>query len=289
MLRRRSILALAALLACLGGTAPARADEAPTVTGVGWWTRSPAAGAPPTGGLTVGMAPDGPVSVAAVRLQAAGATTLELEIGEVGGLLPEAASILVCAGADDWVPVQGGSMADAPSPDCSTSVPLSRDDQGRWNVDLRPLVRDREAPVSLVLVPAGSGTVPGLNLAWEVQFAPPVLRGDGPPAAPPPPVEDAPVSEAAKAGPFAALETTPMGAVPPVFSAPVASDALAVPAPVIAGVPTPIAVTPEPGTRWTLLLPLALVAALLGALGGGLRWALLQGPLAGAMATLRRA
>src|SRR5690349_16301153 len=59
-----------ALTSTLGGFTPANA--AVPVSQVGWWTRSPSPPTVPEGGLTVGVAPDGNLSVAAIGLETAG-------------------------------------------------------------------------------------------------------------------------------------------------------------------------------------------------------------------------
>jgi hypothetical protein len=251
---------------------------------IGWWTRSPVQSAP-DGGFAVGTAPDGPTSVAAVRLDLGetGVTAASLSAREAGGTLQALAGLRVCFAATPWTAADGGPLADAPAADCSNqAVRLTRADNGAWTADVTPFTNGRTGLIALAVVPEpDASAVPGLPSTYDVQFDTPTLAAAAapptPPAAPPPPLALAPAPAEEVAGFFAPLAPpdTPPITDPPALLAgvPRTDDAFAV-AP---------ALPPEPGEpspwRVGVLLPVFLVAALIGATAGLARWSVVSGPI----------
>lgn len=180
MTKTRSAFALGALLVVLiGSTAPA--DAAVPVSTVGWWTRSPSATAP-DGGIAVGEAPDGNLSVAAIRIgTGGGATDVKLTLTESGGEAQEAASLQVCTTADSWNSAAGDDIGLAPRPECpSEPVLLTRDSAGIWTADVNSLVAGKTGDVALMIVPGPApAAVPGVAAAsaFQVAFTPPTVDG----------------------------------------------------------------------------------------------------------------
>lgn len=172
-LRLGTLTAFAASFVLAFLPSPAGADAA--VVAVGWWTRSPAASAP-EGGMTVGGAPDGPTSVAAVRLDlGAGVSSVTVTALEAGGL-PDAATVRVCAASDAWSAADGGALEDAPEINCTVAVAFGRGDDGQWSADVTALVADRAGTVSLGFVAGGTGGDNPLTVApFEVQFERPAV------------------------------------------------------------------------------------------------------------------
>jgi hypothetical protein len=181
MTKRWFALGLSVLLVVLvGGSTPAQA--AVPVSAVGWWTRSPSPAAPPDGGIAVGEAPDGNLSVAAIRISTGGgASGAKLTLAESGGQGQEAASLQVCTTADGWNSAAGDDIGLAPRPDCPTEpVLLARDAAGSWTADLSTLVAGKTGEVSLMIVPGPPpAAVPGVAAAgaFQVAFNPPTVDG----------------------------------------------------------------------------------------------------------------
>ena len=181
MTKRWSALGLGVLLVVLiGGSAPP-AHAAVPVSQVGWWTRSPSPEAPPDGGIAVGEAPDGNLSVAAIRISTGGgASGAKLTLAESGGQGQEAASLQVCTTEDGWNSAAGDPIDVAPRPTCPTDpVLLARDANGSWTADLTTLVTGKTGDVSLMIVPGPSpAPVPGVAAgAFQVAFTPPTVDG----------------------------------------------------------------------------------------------------------------
>lgn len=149
------------------------ADADPTITAVGWWTRSPLAGAP-EGGIAVSSAPDGPVTVAAVSLDLGegGVTAAALEAVEVGGVAQSLATAMVCATPPGWAPAAGAPLEQAPHPACEAgSVPFTRNEaSSTWRADLGALLLGKTGAVAVMVVPA-----PGGAPLYEVRLARPTL------------------------------------------------------------------------------------------------------------------
>ena len=164
---KRRILATAALAAVLGLAAVAPAEAA--VSGVGWWTRNPAASAP-EGGLQVANAPDGVISYGAVRVSedgddiASGVLTLQ----ETEGLNAAGAALQACPAAGTWDSGKG-TLADGPKADCQAgSVALTRNDAGQWSADVTSVLTGT-SPAVAVVPATGAGV-------FQVTFSAPKLE-----------------------------------------------------------------------------------------------------------------
>lgn len=147
---------------------------------VGWWTRSPAASAP-DGGIAVSNAPDGPVSVAAIRMDLGdGVQSATLTLPQTGGATPNGAQLVVCVTDSPWTAVSSGAIADAPATTCdgtSSAVQLSGTN---WTADVGSLVAGRSGLVAFAVVPTT-----GSSGVWELQFGPPAVQATATPAARP--------------------------------------------------------------------------------------------------------
>lgn len=179
--RRWSLLAAlgVVLTSSVGGFTPANA--AVPVTQTGWWTRSPAPPTVPDGGLAVGVAPDGNVSVGAIKLDTAGgATSAKVTLKESDGQGQQAASLQVCTTNDEWNGAKGDDLATAPRATCPEKpVLLTRNDDGTWTADVASLIASQSGEVSIMIVPAPSAApVPGVQTgAFQVSFDKPVVDG----------------------------------------------------------------------------------------------------------------
>ncbi len=183
--RRSSTGLLAASLvlpiaAMLSDAPPAAAAE--PVVEVGWWTRSPSQSAP-EGGFAVAAGPDGPATVAAIRVTSSGLSSVSVVAVETGGLNQGLAAVQACTTTVTWAPTAAGELAEAPEADCEAgSVDFTRDAGAmRWAGDLTPLIRD--GALSVVLVPGeASGAA---VIGFDVQFAvPQVAATSGEPETP---------------------------------------------------------------------------------------------------------
>lgn len=189
-MRRAASALLLAIAFVVASAQPARADV--PVTRTGWWTRSPSPPTVPEGGLAVGAAPDGDMTVGAVLLDAgAGVSGAQLRLVETGGAAPLAA-IRVCPTTSTWSAAAGGPLTDAPPSDAcgASSVAMARAAEGTWTADVQPLVDGRTGAIGLIVKPAAGSAV------FQVSFAPPTVRGSvaQPPSAGEPSPEPAPAS-----------------------------------------------------------------------------------------------
>lgn len=133
--------------------------------GVGWWTRSAAASAPP-GGIAVGNSIDGPTSVAAVLVDLGdGASSATLSLNQSGGAAPAGANIEACI-IGSFTPAEGAPIEEAPATACEgASVPVAVGADGAtWTADLADLVGDSRGTVGVAVVPAPGGSL------FELQF-----------------------------------------------------------------------------------------------------------------------
>lgn len=284
-LGRLALVLLGSVVACLSTSAAGAGTTAgPAAVEVGWWTRLPTESAP-AGGFAVGSAPDGPTSVAAVRLDLeSGVRSATLDVSEAGGTLQGLAALRVCVTTTPWRAAAGGPMTDAPTADCGGhAVSLVSRGSGAWQADVSTLTTGRTGVVSLMVLPDPDQGVPGV---YDVQFRAPrltaaVAPGSAPVAEPAPldlepaPAEFAPPPPAAFFAPLAPSDTAP-----PVIGGPT-------PSPPPAAAPLDVAVAPAPARRdrgpsrwrWQLWLQLVALAAAVGAAAGGLRWSTASGPL----------
>ncbi len=181
-MRRVVVAGAVAVVSLLIGWSPATSQEsAATITEVGWWTSNQASNAP-QGGVAVSAGPAGTISLAALRvsvnvdsLDSAG-----LSLKEAGGIQQSGAQLQVCTTPNAWTAGPKQALDKAPKPECDRAkAPLSRQADGTWTADVRLLLSDAATPaktVSLMIVPAGAGSVP---VGFEVQFAPPSLSASG--------------------------------------------------------------------------------------------------------------
>ena len=180
-----AVVPMAAALFALGGGVAARA--AIPVTKVGWWTKSPSPAGPPQGGIEVGAAPDGNLSVAALEIDAGGgASGAKLTLTESGGQAQQAATLQACPTSDSWASATGGALTDAPRAQCPTTpYALTRDSSGNWTIDLTPLLAGKTGPTSVMIVPGPPpAALPGgaQPAAFQVAFNPPTVDGTTLPA-----------------------------------------------------------------------------------------------------------
>lgn len=256
------------------------AQVAASITETGWWSRNPAATAP-AGGFQVASAPDGPVSVTALRVQV-DATSLRSallilsESNQVG-----TATLQVCPTTAAWSAAAPGPITAAPAPECGSAVALQRNEVQRvWTADVAAVLGGGAGQKSLVVVP-GPSALP-VPVPFQVDFAGAALQADG--DVPPP-------SGATGDGAFGGgiADTTPFATdfsaptdlgVAPSFSAPaietptaaipsVSETATAAPAQVPGRFPTRgdigIPVAGGPKKPWGRLPLLILAAAAVGA------------------------
>lgn len=254
------------LAASVSGSGAATADA--QIVEVGWW-RSVAGSQPPEGGVAVGGNATGPTAVAAIRVSVSGGAplTADLTLLEAGNIAGDTAGLVLCPTADEWTPEAGGSLDQAPTPDCdSGSVPLNRDESGAWTAEVASLLTGETA--SLMIVPAASeeaadplaGAAP-----YEVSFEPPTLEATSPT------VESSESSEdSSSSGSFGTSPSTDQR--PPFAPIPIDRGETAFAAPPLTGAAT----TPPPATDQVSISPTSPVPTRAvfddGGGGGGRRW-----------------
>lgn len=173
-MRRVLVVAAVAVVLLLSVPTASAAKRGP----VGWWTRSPAASAP-DGGITVGNAPDGPVSVAAIEVDLEdGVSSAKISFAQTGGAAPTAAQLVACIISGGFGSVQGGPIEEAPATTCSsTQAAVTSADGVTWTVDITDLVGDRAGSVGVAIVPATGATG-----VWDLQFDKPALQATAAPS-----------------------------------------------------------------------------------------------------------
>jgi hypothetical protein len=191
---RRAFIAIAGAAVLFGYAPAASAQDAASVTAVGWWTQRPGASALPDGGFEIAGAPSGPISEAALRVEVRSAqiSFALLELTESSQVFGSVAGINACPTTDSWKPANPGAWGDAPTPRCeSVEVPLSRSDTGLWTGDVSRLLRVGTVSIVLVGVPATSDGAP---IAFQTVFAGARLTASAPttPTAPPPETSEPP-------------------------------------------------------------------------------------------------
>lgn len=276
------------LAASVSGSGAAIADA--RIVDVGWW-RSVGTSEPPEGGVAVGGNATGPTAVAAIRVSVPGEAplTAELTLLEAGNIAGDTAGLVLCPTTEEWTPAAGGSLDEAPTPDCERGeVPLERDESGAWTAEVAALLTGETT--SLMIVPAASeeeadplaGAAP-----YEVSFEPPTLVATAPPVEPSESVEEP--STGGSSGPSPSSDPRPPFAPIPIdrgetaFAAP-PTDAPAVPPPATDQVavapvsPVPTRTLSDPGggdgRSWGQAVAYVLVAAALGGAAGVGRWQL---------------
>ncbi|MBV8692621.1 MAG: hypothetical protein JOY57_13235, partial [Actinobacteria bacterium] len=163
-MRRRATLVWSAGVALVAAMlllpAAARAQTAAEVTDTGWWTQNPAPNAPP-GGFEVAEGPQGPLSVAAMHIRV-DATTLTQGVLTISESQVVGTPVLqVCPTATAWTPASGGAYSSAPTPDCKTSIPMTRNASAATDAaDIRKLVGSGPTTLSLMIVPLPDPSLP---------------------------------------------------------------------------------------------------------------------------------
>lgn len=222
--------ACACALACLlvvGATAGSASADVP-VSQVGWWTRALSPPTVPEGGIGVGAAPDGDLTVGAVLLDAGdGASGVGLRLVETGGQGQALASLVVCPTTTSWSAAAGGPMAEAPPADqCeATSAPMTRAADGTWTADVA-FANGQSGPVALLVKPA-----PGA-VAFQLSFAPPTVTGT---VSTPSPGGGAAEEPASRPATSPRPSSTPSFVQPPSSPATAAVPVSVVAAPMVAG------------------------------------------------------
>src|SRR4051812_22219370 len=172
----RRTIGVAVLAAAVVALAPTAAHADVPVTQVGWWTRAPSPPTVPEGGIAVGAAPDGDLTIGALVIDAGegGATGTELRLVETGGQGQQVAGLQVCPTSTTWSAAKGEPMTDAPKDDCkSATVAMKRAEDGAtWTAEVQKLVEGKTDTVGLIVKPA-SGSV-----AFQISFAPPSVAGE---------------------------------------------------------------------------------------------------------------
>lgn len=295
--------------------APAAHASVP-ISKVGWWTRSPSPAGPPAGGIEVGSAPDGNLSVAAIELDTGGgASGATLTLVESGGQAQQAASLQACPTSDQWNQANGDNLNLAPRAQCpATPYSLTRDSSGNWTIDLTPLLAGRTGPVGVMIVPGPApapsptplpgGAQPG---AFQVAFAPPTVAGTVAPGSDTsssgstsggsdqspsvvttfPAPSSTPDFSVANSPAFSSVGVTPSAVLPPAAAAPapaVAPAAAPTATPSAAGggqaiFPTRPTGSHKKGTSFLVVLAWLLLSGIVGAAAGGWRWAKSSGRL----------
>lgn len=170
--RLRPLAAVAAFLVSgLGmflwpGSADAGEAVEVTVLRTGWWSARPGATETGEGGFEVSTGPDGTVQgIAAfeIDIPVEQVDTADIVLSE-SAALAEFGSLKLCTTADTWDPADPGALGDAPKPDCTVAVSLTRTlDSMTWLGNITPLVADG-GTTTLMVVP---------------EYAPPIPIGTG--------------------------------------------------------------------------------------------------------------
>ena len=180
---RRAVLGSAfvvwLVVTVLAGTGQAQ-EAAASVMEVGWWSRQPGATAP-EGGFSVTDAPDGAVSVAALKIdvRAQRVTKASLVLGEgdgTGGA--EIAAMQACPSPSDWQAASPGALSAAPKADCSKGVDLKRAGT-LWQGDVTSLL-STSGVLSVSIVPkAGASAGLPVKAVWNVTISSISLESEG--------------------------------------------------------------------------------------------------------------
>jgi len=204
--------------------APASRADAPSQQG--WWNKlrqggipAPAPPGAPADGLYVGADPTGPLALAALRFTAAVPGTLTLTIAP--NQTAPATAVSVAPATKDWLSVQNGDWAAAPTYDAAKAVAGKPSPDGTtitWTIPAT--FPTRSGVLDVVLVEQGPGPAttafvrPGAN-AYTAQVAP------APEEPVPVPAPEVPSTDA-----FAPLPTAPAASLPvPDLATPVTAPA----------------------------------------------------------------
>ncbi len=148
MSRRTVSIPIAAIICGLAmflwtGSADAGEPVDVTVVRTGWWSERPGTTPAGEGAFEVSTGPDGTVQgIAAFEVQiAAGQVDNAQMVLAESAALAEFSALKLCTTADDWEPADPGALDDAPAPDCTVSVNLTRTlDSQTWLGSITPLV-----------------------------------------------------------------------------------------------------------------------------------------------------
>lgn len=167
-MRTRTALVGGAALALLIAAPAAHAHNGDHATAVGWWTSQPGASEAAENGFEVAAFAGEPVSIAALRFTVAGSpTSATLTVAEAdGATVTPATALQACSTADPWEPEDPGAMGDAPKPDCTNGVDLTRDEAAKtWTGDVGALLAGGSLMIVPGEAPAGGAPIdPGFRL-----------------------------------------------------------------------------------------------------------------------------
>lgn len=281
-LSRVSWLLVTTVLCLDIGTAGVAHAEPPALQG--WWTiTGPEAHPPdvPADGLAVQGAAASPTAVAALSYPVpdrALAVTLTVTVAPQSGSVPNSTISACPLVAADFVPVQGGALAEAPAWDCAAPVTGTPGVTGAtYTFAVAPLVRNGRLAVALL----------GGSVADRVVFSRPgsssldVTTSHLPPAAPEPEAPAPTIAPGPMEPPAVALQPAlpPLTPAPPGFPQPptphMTPPVLATPAPLAAGVARAAAVSVL-STSTTGQFVMALILLALAAIGAAQRGKLLR-------------
>lgn len=275
MKRLKALVALAVLVGFVG-LWTAFAQSVPGLTAVGqvaWWTKRPAA--QPTenpANFEVAAGVQGEESIAALRVLIRGdVTKATLVLGEADAPFKDVApgKLRACTTAEPWLVVDGGPYADAPTPDCSAAVELTRTadaaGNGSWAGDVTNFLAGARSEVTLMVLPSPDPAAV-LPSTYYIKAAARVDAEGTPDVKPTTPTTSvAPVDVAPTAPPRV---STPTGSItqatvaaPPTSIAPVAAPPAEPPRRF--AVATPSKTPPKPWGKLFLLVPLAAIGAAL--------------------------
>ena len=274
---RRALAVLAIGAACALGFAPS-AHAAVPVTQVGWWTRSPVPPTVPEGGVAVGAAPDGALTVSAVKIDAGdGASGTSLRLVETGGQGQQAAGVQVCPTDTSWSAATGDALDKAPKDACaSASVAMTRGADGTWTADVQKLVDGKTGDVALIVLPAAG------SVAFQIEYAPPIVDGSVSEASSDESTTDfssvgstaTETSPSSDSSSFTAPETVtpaPVVAPPTTVAAPTTVATIASTPDYAAGIPARTSSEERGVTKATVLI-WYVVAAVFGTMVAGISW-----------------
>ncbi|WP_436792513.1 hypothetical protein [Actinospongicola halichondriae] len=187
---RRGVAVAAAILtvglAMVAWTGSADAGESVEVTVLrtGWWSGRAGSAPAGEGGFEVSTGPDGAVQgIAAFEVDIPAAV-----VDDAGIVLTEAAALAefgalkLCTTAEDWEAADPGGLDEAPEPDCTVSVNLTRTlDSRTWLGTITPLAAEGGTTTIMVVpeytppTPLGTGMfvrIDGIELTAEGSTTP---------------------------------------------------------------------------------------------------------------------
>jgi hypothetical protein len=154
---------------------------------VGWWSKRP--GAMPTKtdtGFEVGSSGvDGTDSVAAFRILINGdiksATLVLTEESDTASIGISTPKLQLCPTSTPWLKVNDGKYDDAPKPDCSSPIAMTRDaTKLTWSADITSLLAGPKSELSLMAVPAPDDSLP-VPPTYFITFTTPRIDATGTP------------------------------------------------------------------------------------------------------------